>query len=54
MAKIAFCKACGKTYDYNPETWYEGGTSYTKVVCPHCGNLKTTSINHRHYGDDGK
>lgn len=53
MAKYAVCKKCGKLYEYKPQTKYEGGTSYSTVTCPHCGNVETTSRNHVHYGNDG-
>lgn len=52
MAKYAVCEKCGKLYEYIPQTKYEGGTSYSTVTCPHCGNVKTTSRNHVHYGND--
>lgn len=53
MAKYAVCEKCGKLYEYNPQTKYEGGTSYSIVTCNHCGHVKTTNKNHVHYGNDG-
>jgi hypothetical protein len=52
MAKIAICDKYKKPYDYIPETVIEGGTTYTTVVCNKCGNIKKTSVNHIHYGND--
>ena len=54
MAKFAVCNKCKKVFEYLPETKYEGGTSYSIVICPHCKNEKKNSTNHIHYGDDGK
>lgn len=54
MAKYAVCEKCGELYEYNPQTKYEGGTSYSIVTCSHCGYVKTTNRNHVHYGNDGK
>lgn len=54
MAKIAICKECHRAYEYLPTTETTGGITYVSVVCPHCGNVKSSSINHIHYGNDGK
>lgn len=54
MAKYIICDNCKKLIEYNPETKYEGGTSYTTIRCPLCGHVKQTSTNHIHYGLDGK
>lgn len=54
MAQYAICGKCGKLVEYKPETKYEGGMSYTTLVCPLCGYVKKTSVNHIHYGQDGK
>lgn len=53
MAKFVICEKCKECIEYKPETKYEGGTSYTTLVCPKCGHIKSTSINHIHYGNDG-
>lgn len=54
MAKYAMCESCKAVVEYNPETKYEGGISYTAFKCPKCGHIKKTNVNHIHYGDDGK
>lgn len=54
MAQYAVCKKCKSVVEYKPETRYEGGTSYTIFKCPKCGHVKSSSINHVHYGSDGK
>lgn len=54
MAQYIICEGCGKLIEYKPETKYEGGTSYITLQCPLCGHVKKTSINHVHYGLDGK
>lgn len=54
MAKYAICAGCKKLIEYKPETKYEGGISYSTLVCPVCGYKKETNINHIHYGNDGK
>lgn len=53
MPTLAVCKKCKSLYDYKPVVKYEGGTSYTEVVCPNCGNVIRTNSNHVHYGNDG-
>ena len=54
MAEYTVCEKCGELIEYKPETRYEGGMSYTSLVCPKCGYVKKTSSNHIHYGQDGK
>lgn len=54
MAKYIICEKCKKLIEYKPTSKYEGGMSYTTIKCPECGYEKTTSINHIHYGEDGK
>lgn len=54
MAQYIICEGCGKLIEYKPETKYEGGTSYITLQCHLCGHVKKTSINHVHYGLDGK
>lgn len=54
IMRLAVCNKCKKVFEYLPETKYEGGTSYSIVICPHCKNEKKNSTNHIHYGDDGK
>ena len=53
MATFVICEKCKECIEYKPETKYEGGTSYTTLVCPKCGHVKSTSVNHIHYGNDG-
>lgn len=53
MAKYIICEKCKKLVEYKPETKYEGGTSYSTLICPECGYKKESSINHVHYGMDG-
>lgn len=54
MARFIICEKCKKFVKYDPETVYEGGMSYTTLVCPKCGYVKRNSVNHVHYGQDGK
>lgn len=54
MAKYTICEGCKKLIEYKPDTKYEGGTSYSTLVCPLCGHTKKTSVNHVHYGQDGR
>lgn len=54
MARYVICEGCKKLVEYKPETRIEGGTSYTTFRCPGCGYVKNTSINHIHYGQDGR
>lgn len=54
MAKYIICDKCKKLIEYITSTKYEGGTSYITTKCPECGYEKTISVNHIHYGEDGK
>lgn len=54
MAKYKICKKCKKLIEFNPEIRHEGGTTYSIAICPLCGNVETNTINHIHYGNDGK
>lgn len=54
MSRYLICEGCKELVEYNPEIKYEGGTSYTVFKCPKCGYEKKSSINHIHYGNDGK
>lgn len=54
MAKYAMCENCKKVIEYKPKVKYEGGMSYITLVCPLCGYVKKTNVNHIHYGQDGK
>lgn len=54
MAKYTICEKCKKLIEYKPETKYEGGTSYFTLVCPICGHVKKSNVNHVHYGQDGR
>lgn len=54
MAKYTICEKCKKFIEYKATTKYEGGMSYTTIKCPECGHTKATSVNHIHYGNDGK
>lgn len=54
MARYIICEKCKKLIECNPITKYEGGTSFITIKCPECGYEKTTSVNHIHYGEDGK
>lgn len=54
MAKYIVCENCNAFIEYNPTHEYKGGTSYTTFKCPKCGHVKKTSINHIHYGQDGR
>ena len=54
MASYIICENCKKVIEYIPERKYEGGTSYTTLRCPLCGYVKQTTVNHVHYGNDGK
>lgn len=54
MAEYIICEGCKRLIEYKPETRYEGGTSYTTIVCPECGHVKQTNVSHVHYGNDGK
>lgn len=52
--RYCICDKCKKLIEYKPNITYEGGITYTTIVCPECGYTKTTNTNHVHYGDDGK
>lgn len=54
MTKYVICDNCKSLIEYNVEYKYEGGTSYMSLKCPECGHIKNTSVNHIHYGNDGK
>ena len=54
MASYIICENCKKVIEYMPERKYEGGTSYITLRCPLCGHEKKISVNHVHYGNDGK
>lgn len=54
MAEYIICESCKKLIEYKPEMKYEGGTSYTILKCPKCWHEKRTSVNHIHYGQDGR
>lgn len=54
MARYVICEECKKLVEYRPEIKFEGGISYTTFKCSECGHVKTTNINHIHYGQDGK
>jgi DNA-directed RNA polymerase subunit M/transcription elongation factor TFIIS len=54
MAQYIMCEKCKKVVEYKPETRYEGGISTTIFKCPECGHVKESSVNHIHYGNDGK
>lgn len=54
MAKYIICENCKSFVEYSPETKLEGGTSMIVFKCPKCGHEKKTSVNHIHYGQDGK
>ena len=52
MATIKICKGCNKCVEVKKVTQYEFGVEIIKFICPECGYVDKSTINHVHYGND--
>lgn len=52
MATYKICKKCKKCVEIKKETQWKSGTEYIEYICPECGYVDKTTINHVHYGND--
>ena len=53
MATYKICKNCNKFIETKKKVRYENGIEYIEYVCPECGYVDSSAINHVHYGNDG-
>lgn len=52
MAIYKICNNCNKFVEIKKKTWYDFGNEHIEYVCPECGHIDKTTINHVHYGND--
>lgn len=52
MATYKICKKCNKFIEVKKTVRYEAGTEYIEYICPECGYVDKSTINHVHYGND--
>lgn len=52
MATFKVCKKCNKVVEVKKIVRHEFGNEYIEYVCPTCGYIDKTTINHVHYGND--
>lgn len=52
MATLKICKGCGKCVEIKKIVKHEFGNEHITYVCPECGHVEETTINHVHYGND--
>lgn len=53
MATYKICRGCGKCVEVKKTVRHEFGNEIIEYVCPECGYVDKTTINHVHYGNDG-
>jgi RNase P subunit RPR2 len=50
--KYVICRNCKKLIEEQVESEVKFGSTILTYTCPECGNTRTVSVNHTHYGDD--
>lgn len=52
MATYKICRGCGKCVEVKKTVRHDFGNEIIEYVCPECGYVDKTTINHVHYGND--
>lgn len=52
MALYKICKGCNKCVEIKKVVRHEAGNEHIEYICPECGHVDKTTINHVHYGND--